>query len=289
MSRRGVSRPAISMSQISFSSSTDDDKSIEAVPTEAPGPQLLAADSSDPEPVTPVKCEPESPPPQPAVVAPPQPAVVAPPQPAVVAPPPVSDALAMYSIVWSTGRLSRQKTNIRMCERDRLVFSAAKTSDKWVISEGVGPNACGRLHNHARRFWMRNDQTELFGLHFYNVNGRLNAPRAFHLALPIATPYAAETRDAELSRIAKAAVNTKGVKLFATKQPTVRPNGAIILNFGNGFVITSIKNFIIEDESGQTVFLIYKSSGSTCTIKVKLPVTPLVAFGMAIAIITSIR
>jgi hypothetical protein len=250
---------------------------------------------SEPEPVTVVvttgKCELElRPQPEPQVQVP---------QSAIVSAPPAVEAtgeLAMYSAAWSTGGVSRQKTNIRMCVQDCPIFYAAKTSDKqfgatWVVSESVSKDAtaCARLHNHARRFWMKTDQTELFGLHFYDVNRKRNAPRAFHLALPNTTPYVAATREAELSRIAKTGFNGKDVEMFTTKQPTIGSNGAVVLKFGNGFVVTSIKNFIIEDENGQTVFMIYKSSSSTCTVKAKLPVTPLMAFGIATAIITSDR
>jgi hypothetical protein len=63
----------------------------------------------------------------------------------------------------------------------------------------------------------------------------------------------------------------------------------MVLSFGDGYVISSVKNFIIEDADENTLFMIYRSSAATCTVKVFPPISPLWAFAWSIAIVTTDR
>jgi hypothetical protein len=207
------------------------------------------------------------------------------------------DGMSAFGIAWSTSKFSRQKLNIRMSAQDQPVFFGRRftlgpTGATWSITppDQTFDNPTARLYNRSRRFWLKGSSGEMFGMHFYNIDGRRSAPRAFHLVLPNIVPYIPPTEELGLSQIAKAKVAPwKAVRLLSSKLPTKKEDGRMCLSFGNVFVITSVKNFIVEDEQGETLFVIYRSSDTICTVKVRAPLTRLIAFGMAIAIISSDR
>jgi hypothetical protein len=149
-------------------------------------------------------------------------------------------------------------------------------------------NPAARLYNCSRRFWLKGDDGEMFGMHFYSLVGRRSAPRAFHFVLPNTVPYLPQSEQHELSRIAKAKFSDpSAVRILSSKLPTKDTNGRTVLKFGKVFVVPSVKNFVLEDEEGQILFMIYKGSDATCTVKVRAPLTPLMGFAMAIAIVSS--
>jgi hypothetical protein len=184
-----------------------------------------------------------------------------------------------------------------MSAQDQPVFFARRFTFHvrgmmWAIaSPGQGfDNPAARLYNCSRRFWLKDDDGEMFGMHFYSLGGRRSAPRAFHFVLPNTVPYFPQTEQHELSRIAKAkASDSSAVRILSSKVPTMDPNGRTVLKFGKVFVVASVKNFVLEDEQERTLFMIYKFSDATCTVKVRAPLTPLMAFAMAIAIVNSNR
>jgi hypothetical protein len=49
----------------------------------------------------------------------------------------------------------------------------------------------------------------------------------------------------------------------------------------------SLKNFIVEGRHGNQLFVIFRSSAGTCTVRAAPPFTPLMAFALAIAIVTT--
>jgi hypothetical protein len=114
--------------------------------------------------------------------------------------------------------------------------------------------------------------------------GRL---RAFRVVMPKAPPYVAAERRLELSRMAKAGnADPEKFITYSSKLPTRKPDGRPMLSFGRVVVVPSVKNFIVEDADNKPLFMIYRVSSATCTVKVWPPITPLVAFGWAVAIST---
>jgi hypothetical protein len=75
-------------------------------------------------------------------------------------------------------------------------------------------------------------------------------------------------------------------KVYSSKIP-IKRGASAYLDFGTVHVQPSLKNFIVEGHHGRRLFVIFRSSGGTCTVKVAPPFTALVAFALAIAIVTT--
>jgi hypothetical protein len=290
-----------------FTSSSDAD-SLELVPLA--GPQLSGSGSSsssgDELPVTSA----DSPPPSPVttqtggefIQASPDPerssspalTVIQPPPPIATLPhraDPVSpdDQLVAYQISWAASRLSRRKSKIRMCLYEQVRFFAQRLTSRpgaplWVVYAGgarcSASQWAARVFNKGRRFWLQvpGPGGDLIGFHFCDPNGQKSGPRGLHVAIA----RTAATQELELSRVAETGFGDPDrVRVFASRPPARMGDEKAV------FAIASVKNFIVQDENGQTVFMIYKSSDSTCTLKTRDPISPLMAFGLAVAIITT--
>jgi hypothetical protein len=98
-------------------------------------------------------------------------------------------------------------------------------------------------------------------------------------------PYNPTQKELELGQLAKTGVvDPAQFTVYKSKIPTKGPGGGLILPFGTQvYVVASVKNFILEDESGRAVLSVFKSSGGTCTLKVSQPLSSLVAFAVAVA------
>lgn len=115
--------------------------------------------------------------------------------------------------------------------------------------------------------------------------------RMFRVAIPIdGQPYLPATKMADLSRIAQENANVpSNVKVYESELPKKKANGSYTLNFGNYSIVRSTKNFCIKDENGENSFVIFKTFGSSCTLKFKPPFTPLIAYSISVAISTSMK
>ena len=129
---------------------------------------------------------------------------------------------------------------------------------------------------------------EAMGLSFYDPKEiKCYGVRAFRIALPKRQPYFPSTKDMNLSKIAQKNVQSDDIQIFSSKLPELFPGPVLKLQFGSVHVISSVKNFILEDGNGNVIFMIYKSSNGMCSIRIAPPITPLIAFAISIAIITS--
>jgi hypothetical protein len=185
-----------------------------------------------------------------------------------------------------------------MCANDQPLFFAKEgrgTPLHWLISDRndvfdpIAPSCRGLLFHGKRRFWLQIPGTAdcEFGLSFYDIPG-LRVTRAFRVVVAKGRPYTAESKELELARIAKQGTgDAEKFVNYASKQPEKNEKGKMILRFGDVFVVSSVKNFIVEQEDGQPLFMIYRSSSATCTVKAWAPLTPLVAFAWAVAIVTT--
>jgi hypothetical protein len=87
-----------------------------------------------------------------------------------------------------------------------------------------------------------------------------------------------------LSRLAKdPQLDLEKFTVFESKAP-VSTGTNDPQDFGGVFVLRSLKNFVIEQD-GSVIFMCYKSSDATCSLKIRDPITPFLALLLAIAIV----
>jgi hypothetical protein len=114
--------------------------------------------------------------------------------------------------------------------------------------------------------------------------------RAFRVVVPKQRPYVAQVPEQELAYLAKhGSADKEQFITYSSKQPEKTQDGKLMLRFGDVYVLASVKNFIVEDEEKDPVFMCYRSSSATCTVKAWPPLTPLVAFAWAVAIVATDR
>jgi hypothetical protein len=185
-----------------------------------------------------------------------------------------------------------------MCASDHLLFFAREVRGRdsppfWGISDrpDAPDGSCTAALCHGkRRFWLHlpDAPDNEFGFSFFDTEGR-NAPRSLRVVIPRTRPYTAASPDEKLAQLAKK--GTADAERFVTyhsRQPT-RRDGRLVLRFGDVYVIASVKNFIVADSDDNMLFMIYRSSTATCTLKVSPAISPLWAFAWAVAIVTTDR
>ncbi|OHT09144.1 hypothetical protein TRFO_22163 [Tritrichomonas foetus] len=216
-----------------------------------------------------------------------------------------SDKLPCYSIGWKKG--FGKKNDIHMTFNDQVVYYSKETktaigkchiicTDRQL--DRYSSSYVGSIKKSQRlsRFTLYvpageqygTKEAEMLGMAFYDETGIKDFKgRTFRFAIPKTTPYFPANKQMNLSRIALANVQSDDIKLYHSKLPEILPGNKHILQFGKVYIVRSVKNFIVEDEQGNVIFMIYKSSDGICSVRIAPPITPLIAFAISIAIITS--
>jgi hypothetical protein len=88
---------------------------------------------------------------------------------------------------------------------------------------------------------------------------------------------------ARLSWLARLGEAADGLRMYAATPPMKRRGRAI----RDLFVPPSQMDFAVEDSDRRQIFAIFRASAAKCRLRIIPPVTPIVAFAMAIAIVTS--
>jgi hypothetical protein len=135
------------------------------------------------------------------------------------------------------------------------------------------------------------EKSPVCGVRFYNPHCQIAGVRAFRVVFPKELPYFPPQKDLELCNLAKTGGADPGAfTTFASKLPQKTADGRVFLSFGPELaILPSIKNFILVDGDDDRVFVIYKSSPGACGVRFRLPITPVQAFGIAIACIAPER
>jgi hypothetical protein len=125
------------------------------------------------------------------------------------------------------------------------------------------------------------------GLRFYKPNFAYGSVRAFRVVFPKNLPYAPHEGGLDLCNLAKnGKADPEEFATFASKLPSRSEDGRLYLPFGGDLaIVTSVKNFIVADQNGNQVFVIYKAAPGACTVKFRVPITTVQAFAIAIACI----
>lgn len=131
---------------------------------------------------------------------------------------------------------------------------------------------------------------QLAGISFIDLPGDDSRIRFFRVAIPIeGCQYIPSTKDEDLARVANIGQVKPNVQIWSSALPKKHKNGKLTLDMGPYQVKRSLKNFIIRDDKDNIMFLIFKSFDGVCKIKASPPFTPIIAFGLGVAILTSMK
>ncbi|OHT13328.1 hypothetical protein TRFO_16530 [Tritrichomonas foetus] len=206
---------------------------------------------------------------------------------------------------------SKRGTNadFRMMQNETALFFSKIGKDdigiNYIISKSIpvmpdSPDNVGILRKqcHGKRYTVYGTSEKPFddrdaeacGFAFVKLPEVKSKQKAFRIAFREDSElYYPVSKRRELSRVAETGEAFANLKTYVNKPPTIGPDGNLINYFGTIFVVDSLKNYIVADENDKPLFMIFKSSEASFTVKAKPPITPLMAFGMSIAIIEDCR
>jgi hypothetical protein len=200
-------------------------------------------------------------------------------------------------VAWTKKRFDSRV--IWMCRNERPIFFAKHTHVKgvgscWAIStdskvyDASSPCFAGRLIckgiGSGYLLEVPGEETPVFGLKFCKVPQYIKLVRFFRVVFPKNQPYRPIGKKQQLCSLAKTGnVDPALFTMYSSKIPVMQPGGRLTMAFGVGLeILCSIKNFIVVDEQGETVFVVYKSSPGTCSVKFREPLSSIQAFAIAI-------
>jgi hypothetical protein len=211
----------------------------------------------------------------------------------------------VFTIAWSFPPLARHGRRVWMTAATSPVFfarpiGAVTVPCTWLITERdvpappdspevIGVLTRGRSSLLSRRWVLRCGGNEELGFVFYDPTGKRRGVRAFRVVIPRAPPYRSESPETNLSSMARAGqVDNNNFLMLGSMIPFKKPDGKVALRFGQNIILQpSVKNFIVPDAEEKHVFVIYKSSDETCLVRAMPPITPLFAFALGVAIMTT--
>lgn len=152
-----------------------------------------------------------------------------------------------------------------------------------------------RKQNHGARYTiyvnsekMNDDRdAELLGMAFVKIPAIKTKQKRFRISIKenCEINYPVSKRR-ELSRIAEdLEAQFEKIINYVNQPPLLDSEGNAIDQFGGLYVVDSQKNYIICNENNQPIFMIFKSSEASYSVKIKPPFNPIMAFGLSIAII----
>jgi hypothetical protein len=128
---------------------------------------------------------------------------------------------------------------------------------------------------------------EVLGLSQVTLPENRTKARTIRVVLPKGIANYPITEARELARIAQVGEPNPTIWQFVNRVPTIGPDGMVTNPFGNVYLVDSVKNFVFYDDSNELLFMVYKSAEGTFNVKGKEPFTPLTAFALSLAIISS--
>jgi hypothetical protein len=247
-----------------------------------------------------------SPPPGPPV------AIIAPIQ--TVSDTPVDRTVNSFNIFRELKKFAKFRSEqLRMVQDEAPVFFSAPGKDHigrfYIIStlqevkmDPIGFAGLVRTHNLGERFTIISNELkpnddrdgELAGISFHTASAGSSSLIGLKLVLTAnGRPHFPISKRWNMSRVAHAAsrgeeINEKFVA-FESKIAVAKDDWEALLGLGGIPVMKSRKNCVICDGAGERIFVLYKISDSWFGMKCRFPITPLVGFGLALAIISSAK
>ncbi|OHT01493.1 hypothetical protein TRFO_31683 [Tritrichomonas foetus] len=217
-----------------------------------------------------------------------------------------SDEIEIFTVVRELKKSAKKNhADFRMMKEEQAIFFSLASKDEIgqidIISTSmpVMPNSKDNVgiirKQNGKRFTLitneekENDdrESERIGLAFVKLPSDVKTKqKTFRIAIrDHDRPNYPISKRMELARLAENADEVNNIKYYTNKLPTIGPDGKPTNVFGSTFVIDSIKNYIITDENDETIYMIYKSSEGSYTVKAKYPISPIMAFSLSVSII----
>jgi hypothetical protein len=202
-----------------------------------------------------------------------------------------------FTLSWTKKHGAKQQ--IRLFRNDLPVFFSKLVRNglksHWLITrtpedaDRSPPSYIAQMSQSGtgRRFDLRTagSGTDSVGIGFIGCTKQCPA-RAIVAVAPKVEPYWPGSEDRVLSRLAKAGTaDFEKFRVYRSRLPARNSEGKLTLSFGEAFVVRSLKNFIVDDEQGQCVMMIFRSSSGTCSLKVSNEMPALTAFAIAVSVV----
>jgi hypothetical protein len=199
---------------------------------------------------------------------------------------------------------------LRMMANDKVVLTSCEDKDGigkfHSISKELKPSAESfagmvRVHHFGERFTIASNEqkplddreAELAGVAF--VPGGKGAGLASVSLVLTANgrPHFAIAKRWNMSRVALEAAKGEAIDAkfisFRSIVPVVRDDWKTCLGLDSAAVVKSCKNCVITNANGERLFALWKLGNDWFSVRCKAPVSPFVAFGLAVAIIGSAK
>jgi hypothetical protein len=197
--------------------------------------------------------------------------------------------------------VKRNGAEYRLMADERAIYFASPTKDGIGIADkAILPDATPeflavvQIHGRGKRATVVSPQLEkpfddrpaqLLGMTYVSLPDNKTKNRTFRVALARDEAYYPITKAKELARVAEREDASARFWIFANKLPAIAPDGRVVSPFGNVYLVESAKNFVVCNENDEMIFMVYKSTERTFSVKGKPPFTPLTAFALSLAII----
>jgi hypothetical protein len=190
--------------------------------------------------------------------------------------------LQNFTLVWTS--VMKRKISVSFSRGPAKILRAEPGKAGWVIVK-AGDEEVGVLvprESHTRfSYYVSGGKAELFGIVF--TREPVTHCRCFRLVMATDPEFMPTAHDDELSRVAKAGKTPENVIVINSALPAPGPDGALTLRFGDVHVVASSKNFVVEDDAGQTTFSVYRTGDDTCGVVAVRAFEAHVAFAIALS------
>jgi hypothetical protein len=133
--------------------------------------------------------------------------------------------------------------------------------------------------------------TQTCVFHFFSLGSNFRRMQGLRLLLPNATaPGLFRELDGFMKLAQSDSVDREAFTLVMSRMPVKRHDGKSEIKFpASSFALQSIKNFILEDDNGRALFAIHRSAAQMCGVRIRAPITPIIAFALSVAIVAADR
>ena len=131
---------------------------------------------------------------------------------------------------------------------------------------------------------------ELCGFHISKTPLGKKKTKSAKIALTAnGQPNFATCKRLSLASIADNETSDAGIDTikFVSKPQSLDSKGKPVIEFEDVYMVPSEKNILITDSDGAPIYVLFKTSDSTFGLRCRSPISPLVAFSLSIALISS--
>ncbi|OHT16653.1 hypothetical protein TRFO_13086 [Tritrichomonas foetus] len=224
----------------------------------------------------------------------------------------IDDTVRFFSLFREIKAFSKfRKEELRMLENEKAIFFSTESKDHIGKFHIVGssqpivygaPNYKGivRVNPKNDKFLIISKdeiphddrEGELCGVSLIQIAmGKAKSKQMRICLTKDGSPHFAISKRLSLSTLAQneeTVPDSQFIK-FSSKAPQLDAKGKLMVDFGEVFVIPSHKNVLINNEKGEMIYALYKTSQGSYGVRCKYPITPYIAFGLSIALVTTMK